>query len=174
MKLLRKRNLLCLCLFFAFLCGKLQTFCGVKAAGLPNSRALEQAEEVVPGGLYSYASCLMDAENDRVLFERHGSEQLAMASTTKIMTLIVILEHASMDDIVTISLAEHVGGSVEEFALLMNAKAATMGLTDTHFVTPNGLEGGALYNGDRTVKNCLLRNQESGFSQDHQHRQLSV
>ena len=36
-------------------------------------------------------------------------------------------------------LAEHVAGSVEAFAELMNAKAASLGCTHTHFVNPNGL-----------------------------------
>lgn len=38
-----------------------------------------------------------------------------------------------------VALACKVGGSVEGFVELMNAKAAQMGLTSTHFVTPNGL-----------------------------------
>lgn len=39
-----------------------------------------------------------------------------------------------------VMIAETIGGSVEEFASLMNEKAATIGCTDTHFVTPNGLD----------------------------------
>ena len=103
----------------------------------------------------------------------------AMASTTKIMTTIVILEKADLNETVTVSakaggtggsrlglkrgdkasvrdllyglmlrsgndaavaLAEHVGGSVKEFAELMNEKASELGLTNTHFVTPHGLD----------------------------------
>ena len=103
----------------------------------------------------------------------------AMASTTKIMTTIVILEKANLNEKVTVSakaggtggsrlglkrgdkasvrdllyglmlrsgndaavaLAEHVGGSVKEFAELMNEKAIELGLTNTHFVTPHGLD----------------------------------
>ena len=37
------------------------------------------------------------------------------------------------------AIAVAVGGSVEGFANLMNAKAAQMGLTDTHFTNPHGL-----------------------------------
>ena len=33
-----------------------------------------------------------------------------------------------------------IGGSIEGFAALMNEKAAAIGCTDTHFVTPNGLD----------------------------------
>jgi D-alanyl-D-alanine carboxypeptidase (penicillin-binding protein 5/6) len=38
------------------------------------------------------------------------------------------------------AIAEHVAGSVEAFAEKMNEKAAELGCTDTHFVTPNGLD----------------------------------
>ena len=38
-----------------------------------------------------------------------------------------------------IAIAEHISGSSEEFAVLMNAKAQSMGATNSHFVTPNGL-----------------------------------
>lgn len=103
----------------------------------------------------------------------------AMASTTKIMTTIVILEKADLNETVTVSakaggiggsrlglkrgdkasvrdllyglmlrsgndaavaLAEHVGGSVKGFAKLMNEKAIELGLTNTHFITPHGLD----------------------------------
>lgn len=39
-----------------------------------------------------------------------------------------------------VAIAEHVGGSVEGFAQLMNEKAASIGCTDTTFITPNGLD----------------------------------
>lgn len=39
-----------------------------------------------------------------------------------------------------VAIAEHIGGSVEGFARLMNDKADELGLTKTHFVTPNGLD----------------------------------
>lgn len=40
-----------------------------------------------------------------------------------------------------VAIAEHIGGSVEKFAEKMNEKAKELGCTDTHFVTPNGLDG---------------------------------
>ncbi len=39
-----------------------------------------------------------------------------------------------------VAIAEHVGGSVEGFAELMNEKAMDLGLKNTHFVTPHGLD----------------------------------
>lgn len=37
-------------------------------------------------------------------------------------------------------IAEHIGGSVEGFADLMNRKAAELGMNQTYFITPNGLD----------------------------------
>ncbi|MCI9080552.1 MAG: D-alanyl-D-alanine carboxypeptidase [Lachnospiraceae bacterium] len=44
-----------------------------------------------------------------------------------------------------VAIAEHIGGSVEGFAELMNLKAEELGLTNTHFVTPNGLDSDGHY-----------------------------
>lgn len=39
-----------------------------------------------------------------------------------------------------VAIAERIGGSTEGFAAMMNQKAEELGCTDTHFVTPNGLD----------------------------------
>ncbi len=44
-----------------------------------------------------------------------------------------------------VALAEYVGGSVEGFAVLMNEKANSLGLKNTHFVTPHGLDNDEHY-----------------------------
>ncbi len=129
--------------------------------------------------LNARAACLMDASTNRVLYGKKVDTQMPMASTTKIMTLIVTLENARLDDVVTVSknaarqpdvqlnmntgdqfkledllyslmleshndtavaIAEHVGGSVEGFAQMMNEKAKELGCAHTNFVTPNGLD----------------------------------
>ncbi|WP_040197607.1 D-alanyl-D-alanine carboxypeptidase family protein [Candidatus Soleaferrea massiliensis] len=41
--------------------------------------------------------------------------------------------------------AMRIGGSAEKFADMMNAKAAELGLKDTHFVTPSGLDADGHY-----------------------------
>lgn len=53
--------------------------------------------------LYATAAVLMDADSGRVLYGKNADTPLAMASTTKIMTCITILEHASLDDVLTVS-----------------------------------------------------------------------
>lgn len=120
-----------------------------------------------------------DRISKSMIIGKNEDVKSAMASTTKIMTSIVILEKADLDEMVTVSakaggtggsrlglkkgdkasvknllyglmlrsgndaavaLAEHVGGSVKEFAETMNEKASELGLTNTHFVTPHGLD----------------------------------
>lgn len=129
--------------------------------------------------LYATAAVLMDADTGRVLYEKNGEEFLSNASTTKIMTCILALENADLDEVVEVSayaasmpkvklymkagehfllrdllyslmleshndsavaIAEHVGGSMEGFAEMMNEKAAEIGCENTWFITPNGLD----------------------------------
>ncbi|MBE5966380.1 MAG: D-alanyl-D-alanine carboxypeptidase [Lachnospiraceae bacterium] len=44
-----------------------------------------------------------------------------------------------------VAIAEHVGGTVEGFATMMNDKARELGCEDTNFVTPNGLDAEGHY-----------------------------
>ena len=53
--------------------------------------------------LYAQSAVLMDADTGRILYAKSAEEQRPMASTTKIMTLILALENANPDDIVMIS-----------------------------------------------------------------------
>ena len=122
---------------------------------------------------------IYDRNSKTILYEKNGQKQVPMASTTKIMTSIVVLENANLSDIVTVdkkaastggsrlglktndkitvhdllyglmlksgndaavALAIHVGGSIQGFSELMNKKAKEMGLVNSHFVTPHGLD----------------------------------
>ena len=122
---------------------------------------------------------IYDRLSGRCIYGKDENKQTAMASTTKIMTSIIVVENCNLKDIVTITskaagtggsrlglhtddkitindllyglmlrsgndaavaLAIHIAGSVEEFAKLMNQKAEELGLKDTHFVTPHGLD----------------------------------
>lgn len=124
------------------------------------------------------SAVLMCAEDNSVIFQKNPKERLPMASTTKIMTCLVALEHGNLSDVVEVSpsavgvegsslylqkgdsltlegllyalmlrsandcaeaIAYHIAGSIDGFAELMNAKAAELGLSDTHFANPHGL-----------------------------------
>lgn len=125
------------------------------------------------------AAIIYDRTTKQIIWGKNENEKRAMASTTKIMTALVVLENSNLSDVVTISkkaagtggsrlkisagdkitvndllyglmlrsgndaavaLAEHVGGSIEGFADLMNKKAKELGLNNTNFVTPHGLD----------------------------------
>ncbi|MDV2858055.1 MULTISPECIES: serine hydrolase [Oceanimonas] len=45
----------------------------------------------------------------------------------------------------TVAVAEHLAGSVNSFADLMNSWAARLGMNDSHFVTPHGLHSDEMY-----------------------------
>lgn len=121
----------------------------------------------------------IDGKTKEVLFEQNGYEIVPMASTTKILTALIIIERGNLEQKFTVSknaasirgskvgykagdeisihellfglmyrsgndaaitLAEGVGGSVEGFADIMNHYAASLGLLDSHFQTPHGLD----------------------------------
>ena len=139
------------------------------------------AEEVE---LDSRIALIYDRASGRILYDKNGNKQTPMASTTKIMTAIVVLENANLTDVVTIdskaagiggsrlglkkndkitvndllyglmlrsgndaavALATYVGGSVEGFAEMMNEKAKEMGLVNSHFIVPHGLDNDGHY-----------------------------
>lgn len=138
--------------------------------------ASDSAEEP---NLNSRAAIIYDRNSKEVIYGKEENTKRKMASTTKIMTCMVVLEKGELTDIVIVSkkaagtggsrvglktgdkvsvqdllyglmlcsgndaavaLAEHVGGSVEGFADLMNEKARQLNLSNTHFVTPHGLD----------------------------------
>ena len=69
-----------------------------------------------------------------------------------------------------VAIAEHVGGSVEGFASLMNEKAAELGCEQTYFITPNGLDesDGTDFHGTsaidlaRIMSYCILQSPKAG------------
>ncbi len=129
-------------------------------------------------------ACAIDARTGRVLYEKNAYSTHSMASTTKIMTALVALEHASPEEMVTVSanaagtegssiylsageslsmetllyglmlesgndaaiaIAEHVGGSVDNFAKMMTERAHRLGVKNTAFQNPNGLDAEGHY-----------------------------
>ena len=134
--------------------------------------------------LSARAAVLMEASTGQVLMESAAHERLPMASTTKIMTALVALEHADLSQPVLISekavgvegssvylkagesltmeqllcalmlesandaaaaIAIEIAGDIESFADLMNETAQRIGLTDTHFTNPHGLDNAEHY-----------------------------
>ena len=69
----------------------------------PDVPGLVVADDDALPNLTARSAVVMDAASGLVLYERDKDARRYPASTTKIMTLILALEHADMDDIVTIS-----------------------------------------------------------------------
>jgi D-alanyl-D-alanine carboxypeptidase (penicillin-binding protein 5/6) len=130
------------------------------------------------------SAILIEASTGEILYEKNSHEKLAPASMTKMMSMLIILEHIESgalkwDDMVTVSenassmggsqilletgeqmsvedlfkgvavgsgndavvaLAEAVSGTVDAFVEEMNQKVKELGLTDTVFKNPHGLD----------------------------------
>jgi D-alanyl-D-alanine carboxypeptidase (penicillin-binding protein 5/6) len=138
----------------------------------------------------AHASVILDVDSGTILHYEEGRERRPIASLTKIMTALIVMEELKLNDIVTITqemrsvegtvvgcprsgycidtrlqigeqitvrelmkamlmnsandsataLAIHIDGSVEKFSVRMNQKAKDLGLVDSKFCTPSGLE----------------------------------
>lgn len=74
-----------------------------------NTNNAAKTEEV---DISSRIALIYDRASGRILYEKNGNKQTPMASTTKIMTAIVVLENAKLTDTVTITTkAAGIGGS---------------------------------------------------------------
>ncbi len=136
-------------------------------------------------GAYSAKSyILMDGDTGSILCGKGIHDRSLIASTTKIMTGLLALEHCDQDTLFTVpkeavgvegssmylkqgetlsirellyglllhsgndaavALAIAVSGSVEAFAHEMNSKALSLGMRNSHFDNPNGLDSDGQY-----------------------------
>jgi len=122
---------------------------------------------------------IVETGSGQGLASSHAHDRRAIASITKLMTVLVVLEHHRLSDLVTVdpraadvgqesialrageqltvrdlirgaliqsanddavALALATSPDLTAFAALMNAKAHELGLTETHFVRPDGLD----------------------------------
>jgi D-alanyl-D-alanine carboxypeptidase (penicillin-binding protein 5/6) len=129
--------------------------------------------------VHASAYIIEDARTGEVLASDHAHAHLPVASITKLMTVLIALEHHKLTDVVTVdrrsavvgestvnlragerltvrdlvkaaliqsandaavALALSVSPDLGTFAGLMNAKASELGLHDSHFVRPDGLD----------------------------------
>ncbi len=140
--------------------------------------------------LSAQRAAVLEPVSERLLLDRNARERAAMASTTKIMTALLICEQCNVLDrmrvpkeavgiegssmylregeILTlqellyglmlssgndaaVALAIYCGGTVEGFVERMNDKARALGLKDTHFANPNGLDAPGHYSTARDL-----------------------
>ena len=133
---------------------------------------------------------VVDGQTGRVLYEKNADQRGLIASTTKIMTALIVCEQCNVLDrmripkeavgiegssmylqegeVLTVqellyglmlrsgndaavALAIYCGGTVEGFAELMNDKARLLGMTNSHFENPNGLDSPGHYSTARDL-----------------------
>ena len=125
------------------------------------------------------AATLYEPTSKKIIYSKNGEERLPMASTTKIMTAMVVVDNCNTMETVIIgpesvgvegssaylsegdeytvlellyalmlqsandaatALAYFVAGGISEFSEMMNRKANDLGLENTHFTNPHGLD----------------------------------
>ena len=140
--------------------------------------------------IFADSAILIDGQTGRVVYEKQPDKQGLIASTTKIMTALIICEQTNVLDRVRIpqeavgiegssvylkagevltvqdllyglmlhsgndaavALAIYCGGTVAGFVELMNDKAYRLGLQNTHFENPNGLDSPGHYSTARDL-----------------------
>lgn len=146
---------------------------------------ITKAKEANEPNINSKCAVIYDRASKTVIWGKNEKQEVPMASTTKIMTAIVMLENVpnlqenvevckqaagvggsrlglKTGDIISYNdllyglmlcsgndaatqIAISVGGSIAQFADLMNEKAKEMGLSNSHFITPHGLDNEGHY-----------------------------
>ena len=149
------------------------------------SETLAQTSDTLEASSINSRSCIVyDRNSQMILYGKNETKQVKMASTTKIMTSLIIIENCDLSEIIEVSkkaagtggsrlglktgdkitvkdllyglmlcsgndaavaLAEYAGGDIQGFADLMNKKANELGLTNTHFESPHGLDSDGHY-----------------------------
>jgi len=151
----------------------------------PPARSIELHTPLSASGVI-----VMDAESGQPVYAVQAAMQRPMASLTKLMTALLVVENHQMDEVVVISknaasavgnraylpqgerftvgdllsalliasgndaataLAEFHSGSVQEFVTAMNERARLLGLKDTSYADPIGLDHANQYSTPRDI-----------------------
>lgn len=149
------------------------------------SETLAQTNNNLDASSINSRSCIVyDRNSHMTLYGKNETKQVKMASTTKIMTSLIIIENCDLSKTIEVSkkaagtggsrlglktgdkitikdllyglmlcsgndsavaLAEYAGGDISGFSELMNKKANELGLTNTHYESPHGLDSDGHY-----------------------------
>lgn len=148
------------------------------------------------------AAIVMEASTGDVLFSRNPGDRRQIASTTKLMTVLVALRRTDLDDIFSataykpLPIESQIGlrpgermnvrdllratllpsandaaaaiavgttGSTQSFVAEMNRRAAALGLTDTSFANPIGLDDESNYSSARDLAKLAVELRRSEF-----------
>jgi D-alanyl-D-alanine carboxypeptidase (penicillin-binding protein 5/6) len=146
--------------------------------------------------LQAKAAIVMEASSGDVLFSENPRQRRAIASTTKLMTVLVALQRSDLDDVFSAAnyhaaaIESQIGlrpgermsvrdllratllpsandaaatiavgtmGSTQAFVAEMNRRAVSLGLRDTHYTTPIGLDDPGNYSSARDLARLAIR-----------------
>ena len=149
-----------------------------------NETSQASSNEISTLSLNARSCIVLDRLSKKILYGKNEFNKVKMASTTKIMTAIVIIENCNLEKTVEVSkkaagtggsrlglktgdkitikdllyglllcsgndaavaLSEETAGSVQSFSELMNEKAKELGLSNSHFESPHGLDSDEHY-----------------------------
>lgn len=144
----------------------------------------------IPGSLSASGVAIIDAKSGQLVYSRQVATPRPMASITKLMTALLIVENHDMNEVVRIpdniasvpgnkaylnpgeqftvgellsalliasandaavALAHFHSGNVTDFVAEMNARAATLGLKDTSYANPHGLDDSQQYSSPQNI-----------------------
>ena len=173
------------------------------AAAPARAAAPVVAASLRPPALSAPAAILVEPATGDVVYARRAAQRRPIASTTKLMTALLLLEHRRLTDHVTAvpysgapaesiaglrggerlsvadmlralllasandaaaAIAVNVGGSERRFVRMMNARARSAGLRNTHYANPIGLDSGQNYSTATDLVKLALLLRRNGFA----------
>jgi D-alanyl-D-alanine endopeptidase (penicillin-binding protein 7) len=120
-----------------------------QAATKATVQQVSSTQEIASG-----SAMIVDLQTNKILYSSHPDLVRPIASITKLMTAMVVLDaKLPMDEMLSVdisqtpemkgiysaSLAHHYPGGYNAFIRAMNAKAKSLGMTHTRYVEPTGL-----------------------------------
>ena len=124
-------------------------------------------EQVYPASLTKIMTCLLALENgnlsDTVTITENAYADLVSGSSTADLQ---VGEQLRLEDLLYCmmvesgneaanAVAEHIGGTIEDFVKMMNERAYELGCTHTHFMNPHGLHNESHYTTARDLSRIV-------------------
>jgi D-alanyl-D-alanine carboxypeptidase (penicillin-binding protein 5/6) len=161
-----------------------------------------RAQDDAPPDVSAPSAIVMEASTGDVLYKRDATDRRPIASTTKLMTALLTMEHADLSDMVpasdyiaspiesrldlrpgerlsvadllrglmlesandaAVTLGEHVAGSTPRFVKMMNRRARQLGLRDTHYTNPIGLDAAGNYSSASDLARLAIKLRKHSF-----------
>jgi D-alanyl-D-alanine carboxypeptidase (penicillin-binding protein 5/6) len=182
----------------------------IACLAVPSVAAAQSAAPRLQG---ARAAIVLETSTGRIAYQRNAHDRRAIASTTKMMTALVTLERADLDDVIRASnyrpapiesqiglrpgermtvrdllrglllasgndaamaLAVGVSGSRTAFVRQMNQQASALGLEDTHFANPIGLDQDGNYSTAADLARLAVALRRNAFARETMDRRRAT